>query len=66
MMMMEPDKQHHDRADRKKVSNRGVNPDLRDYVALMVALCETTMLPLVLLAIVVGTLGIAISMIFLH
>lgn len=38
----------------------------KDYVALAIAMSETTMLPLILLAIVLAVLGLTISIFLLH
>jgi hypothetical protein len=53
--------------DRKmNPTDRSVDLDAKDYVALTIAMAETTMLPLILLAFVLAAVGIIISTIFLH
>jgi hypothetical protein len=37
--------------------------ELKDYVALLIAMAETTMLPLILLAIVLAVVGVTVSVI---
>jgi len=41
-----------------------VDLELKDYVALLIAMAETTMLPLILLAIVLAVVGVTVSVIF--
>jgi len=43
-----------------------VDLELKDYVALVIAMAETTMLPLILLAIVLAVVGVTFSMILFH
>jgi hypothetical protein len=43
-----------------------VDLELKDYVALLIAMAETTMLPLILLAIVLAVVGVTFSMILFH
>lgn len=40
-----------------------VDLELKDYVALLIAMAETTMLPLILLAIVLAVVGVTVSVI---
>jgi hypothetical protein len=40
-----------------------VDLELKDYVALLIAMAETTMLPLVLLVIVLAVVGVTVSII---
>jgi len=43
-----------------------VDLELKDYAALLIAMAETTMLPLILLAIVLAVVGVTFSMILFH
>jgi hypothetical protein len=40
-----------------------VDLELKDYVALLIAMAETTMLPLILLVIVLAVVGVTVSVI---
>lgn len=54
------DHREHNRAD------ENVNLDAKDYVALTIAMAETTMLPQILLVLVLAALGLFISILLFH
>jgi hypothetical protein len=53
-MKRERDRDNHYESDQ-------VDLELKDYVALVIAMAETTMLPLVLLALVLAVVGVTVS-----
>ena len=57
------------RKDEDRERNRGaenVDLDAKDYVALAIAMAETTMLPQILLVIVLAAIGLFISILLFH
>ena len=51
---------------KKKPIHRSVDVDTKDYVALVIAMAETTMLPLILLLFVLVIVGAVIMAVLLH
>jgi hypothetical protein len=58
--------QREDRSKEHKPKDQKIILQAKDYVALMIAMAETTLLPLILLAIVLAILGISISILLFH
>ena len=54
------DDREHNRAD------ENIDLDAKDYVALAIAMAETTMLPQILLVIVLIAIGLIISLLLFH
>jgi preprotein translocase subunit SecF len=50
----------------KDPTHQRVNLGIKDYVALTIAMAETTMLPMILLAIVLVAVSLTIVLFFLH
>jgi hypothetical protein len=52
-----------ERGRENQYESNPVDLELKDYVALLIAMAETTMLPLILLVIVLAVVGVTVSVI---
>jgi hypothetical protein len=55
-----------DDEEEQNLADQNINLDAKDYVAIAIAMAETTMLPQILLVLVLAALGLFISILLFH